>query len=612
MRSAVIVTIVLLVSCSTPAPQSTAPAEVRRADTAFEPAPDDVQALLVAARTASAPQANEYRLRAASAMGRAGEVIKPLLDTIDTASASPDQLRRYLMLRASDSLRQSDPAMALRWLGDGRLQQIPLNRSAQVDLGMMKSETYAAMRSYLASARERIYVHSLLDESDRVGNTETIFRTLRKLPASILRRHAQRELTAEVRGWLSLAELAQRHADDPQRTLLELDRWRLAWASHPAASHPPRSLVMLREVIARQPSRIALLLPLHGDLAPYGRAIRDGIVGAHYHATRGQQDPPRLAVYDTSSDDTSTVLRRALQDGAELILGPLDRTRVAETLALAGPNVPIIALNRATPSAATALSGRPVYQFGLAPEDEILQVVQQTLREGHRRALAIAPDSDWGQRNYALFADEWQRQGGTVVDHLLFSPDADVSKLVKGLLDVDESEARASDLRRITGLSFEHQARRRQDADFVFLLASPAQARALKPTLDFYFAEDLPIYATSHVHERNAERIAMLDVDRIRFCDMPWKLSPGDNAQKLITNAWPEADGALAPFFALGVDAYRLHARLKQLESLPDERVNARTGTLRLGADRIIQRELLWAQFREGQVLAQPMVVAGE
>ena len=255
---------------------------------------------------------------------------------------------------------------------------------------------------------------------------------------------------------------------------------------------------------------------------------------------------------------------------------------------------------------------RPVYQFGLTPDDEVLQVVNQAIVEGHRRVLAIAPDSPWGKRNYELFADAWLGAGGDVVDHMLFAPDADVSKLVKELLDVDESEARASDLRRITGLTFEHQARRRQDVDFVFLLANPDQARALKPTLDFYFAEDLPVYATSHVHERNAERMAILDVDRIRFCDMPWKLTPGDSAQQLITAAWPEADGALAPFFALGVDAYRLHARLKQLESIPGERIHARTGTLRLSPGRFLQRELLWAQFREGQVMTQPMVVASE
>ena len=223
-------------------------------------------------------------------------------------------------MRARDALRADDAPLALRWLGDGRLQQIPLDRKAQIELGMMKSDIYAAMRSYLASARERIYVHSLLAATDRAGNGEAIFNTLRELSAGVLRRQAEREITPEVRGWLSLAELAQRHADDPQRTLLEFDNWRIAWSNHPAAQRPPRSLLMLRDVVTRQPRRVALLLPLHGSLAPYGRAIRDGIVGAHYHATAGQQTPPELAVYDTSAADLASVLSEARSDGAELII----------------------------------------------------------------------------------------------------------------------------------------------------------------------------------------------------------------------------------------------------------------------------------------------------
>ena len=279
MRSAVILPIALLAACSTLAPEPRTPQPIERAVTAFEPAADDVQSLLLAARTASAEQGNTYRLQAAERLARNGQRITSLLEEININAASQQQLRRYLMLRAQDALNGTDPAMALRWLGDSRLTQILLARSAQVELGLLKAATYAAMRSYLASARERIYIHSLLTLDDQVENTEAIFRTLQELPAKALRRSAERELTAEVRGWLSLAELAQRHADDPQRTLLELDRWRLAWASHPAASSPPKSLVMLREAIARQPTRIALLLPLHGDLAPYGRAVRDGIVG---------------------------------------------------------------------------------------------------------------------------------------------------------------------------------------------------------------------------------------------------------------------------------------------------------------------------------------------
>ena len=213
MRSAVILTIALLAACSTLAPEPRTPQPLERAVTAFEPAAADVQSLLLAARTASAEQGNTYRLQAAEHLARNGQRITSLLEEININAASQQQLRRYLMLRAQDALNGTDPAMALRWLGDSRLTQILLDRSAQVELGLLKAATYAAMRSYLASARERIYIHSLLTLDDQVENTEAIFRILQELPAKALRRSAERELTSEVRGWLSLAELAQRHAD---------------------------------------------------------------------------------------------------------------------------------------------------------------------------------------------------------------------------------------------------------------------------------------------------------------------------------------------------------------------------------------------------------------
>ena len=83
----------------------------------------------------------------------------------------------------------------------------------------------------------------------------------------------------------------------------------------------------------------------------------------------------------------------------------------------------------------------------------------------------------------------------------------------------------AGDLRRIIRQPFEFDPRRRQDIDFIFLLANPSQARGIKPTLAFFFAEDLPVYSTSHMNDNSESRIDYLDLAGIRFCDIPWKLT---------------------------------------------------------------------------------------
>ena len=65
---------------------------------------------------------------------------------------------------------------------------------------------------------------------------------------------------------------------------------------------------------------------------------------------------------------------------------------------------------------------------------------------------------------------------------------------------------------------------------------------------------------------------------------------------------------SLAAFYALGVDVHRLYPRLQQLKEFPQEKVFGSTGVLTLNDENVVQRELMWAQFREGEVLAVPMI----
>ena len=299
----------------------------------------------------------------------------------------------------------------------------------------------------------------------------------------------------------------------------------------------------------------------------------------------------------------STLFPDAIAGGAELIIGPLDRAKVT-TVARLTLEVPVIALNR-------TLNGEinpNLYQFGLAPEDESRQVAEQVSREGLLKALIVAPDSEWGDRNLEAFTDRFTDRGGLIVDSARFTDQRDYSDLIKSLLNVDSSEQRAASLRRITGEGFEFTARRRQDIDFVFLLSNATQARGINPTLAFFYAEDIPVYATSHVHIGTDSRINAIDMNGIRFCDIPWKLTNDDSTKQLIVDTWSGASSQLAPFYALGVDVHRLYPRLQQLKEFPEEKFFGATGILTLNKDNIVNRSLMWAQFRDGQVSTVPMI----
>lgn len=599
--------IVLLVGfaiagCETTPTPETRPTTDREAAPAVAIDNADIQNLLARASRTSGNEAARLTLAAAEqalANGNSSQA-RAILGQRAT-NLTPELGRRTLYLEAELQLAEGNPPGALETLQKPLLLSGELTRRDQIRMGEIRAAAYYEGRSYLASARERIFIHNLLPGEEQASNHEAIYATLMELPASTLMTQAERAITSDIRGWLSLAGLSKRNQNDPLKQLIELNRWKQAWPHHPAASRLPASLQSLSRVVDEQPQSIAFLLPLRGELGPFGRAIRDGLLAAHYAG----EARPSVRIYDTTEAPIEALLNRARQDGAELAIGPLDRQRVTDIAALRRLPLPVLALNRTLGGAVHA----DLYQFGLAPEDEVTQVARQVWREGKRDALVLYAASEWGERNFATFETTWQEMGGNLVDAAAFTNERDYSDLVKALLDVDESEQRAAELRRITGQRFEFTPRRRQDIDFVFLLANPLQARRLNPTLAFFYAEDLPVYATSHVYEYTDSKIEAIDLNGIRFCDIPWKLTDADSLQRRVQDTWSAARDSLAPFYALGVDAWRLYPRLQQLKQIPESKLYGSTGVLQLNEANVVTRELMWARFVDGEAVSTPIVM---
>jgi outer membrane PBP1 activator LpoA protein len=56
----------------------------------------------------------------------------------------------------------------------------------------------------------------------------------------------------------------------------------------------------------------------------------------------------------------------------------------------------------------------------------------------------------------------------------------------------------------------------------------------------------------------------------------------------------------------MGADAYRLAPRLDQLKALPGTQIDGLSGKLSLNPAQRIERQLPWAEFRDGQVQRLP------
>ena len=578
------------------------------AEPAAVPVQQRLQALLDKAAMAPSPQREHYELQAAALMLAEGrlDAAEQLLTVLESRRLSGVNLSRFGELWAALHLARGDAEAALRVLEApallAALPQLPLER--QLAVSELRANIFARLGSHLASAQERIYIAPLLSDAERLAqNREAIWHSLMYVDRATLREQQTRAVTGDYLGWLELAIIAKDNQGDLDRQVQQLETWQQRWPAHPAATQLPGGLELLRDLAASRPQRVALLLPLSGKLGGFGRAIRDGFLAAWYRTRNQGGEVPLLRFYDTeAASDFLGLYRQAVADGAELIIGPLEKQRVEQLFPELLLPVPTLALNRVD-------GGMPplqLYQFGLAPEDEARQVAEVARLNQHRRALVLAPEGAWSERVSDAFIQRWLTLDGDVTALGRYAERDSYAAVIENVLNIEQSEARARRVRELIGRHIEFTPRRRADVDMIFLLAKPAEARSIKPLLDYLYAGDLPVYSTSNIYAGQPAPEKDADINGVFFLDMPWVLNPPGELAQAIYGEFDQAR-AFGRMYALGIDAFQLHPRLRQLDELPNSRVYGQTGTLGLNERNEIERELLLARIRGGKPVKVPV-----
>jgi outer membrane PBP1 activator LpoA protein len=408
-----------------------------------------------------------------------------------------------------------------------------------------------------------------------------------------------------ARGWYSLAAINKNNQIDLEQQREQLQVWLREWRQHPAHKNLPSDLKLLQSLIEQQPKQIALLLPMQGKLAEAGEAVRDGFFAAYFQALANGRHAPEVRQYDSSGDVIATY-QQAIADGADLVIGPIDKEKVTELSLMPALEVPVLSLNYPDTPPAQPLKG--FYQFGLAVEDEARQVARQAFLEGHRQAMVIIPSQEWSERSARAFANEWEKLGGTVVNRSQFQSGANYSKLVKDAMQIENSLARNREMQELLGIPLQTSPRSRSDVDMIFLIADPAQGRQIKPTFAFHYAGNIPVYATSQIYSGQPNTTADRDLNGVRFNTMPW-LFDTSSPEKLAVAQHTKSAAVYGRLHALGADAFRLYARLPQLDQVPDMRIFGATGALHMLDDGRIEREQIWVRVRNGEAQPLPMVI---
>lgn len=554
------------------------------------------------AQTAPSPLKQQYLLNAVEALIKGGQsqVARSRLDAISVAGLDPSLVAQKRVLEARLSLADGVPKKALSLLDEAARMQ-NLTPAVLASIHQTRAQTEIDLQRPFEAVRQYIQRERYVTGNDAAENQMLLWRTLESQPTERLRAELALATDPVLAGWLALALTVQENAGNTVTITQALAQWQGRYPNHPAGRQLLDSLTLGAPILIGKIERIALLLPLTSDYAVAAQAVRDGFLAMH--AMTPEAERPKVVIYDLGSNPALApqVYERAAREGAQIVVGPLGR-EASDAIVRGGPlTVPTLLLSHT--------DERPVaparlFQFGLPPEQEARQAAERAYLDGCRQAALLYPSGPWGERMIGAFDAHWQRLGGvTLTSQPYAESNTDFSEPIKRLLNIVESESRATALEKKIGRKLVYEQRPRQDIECIFLAASPRSARLIKPQLNYYRARSVPVYATSHIYTGKPDPAHDADLDGIRFGDMPWMLVHGGRMEKLrqsLQRDWPYAGSDLDRLYALGVDSYAILPHLNRISAESSARYAGVTSGLTIDRDGRLQRQLAWARFRNG------------
>jgi uncharacterized protein len=599
LRALLLTSLLVLSACSgLNTGAGTGPAVTTADATAAAPTAEQ---LLQQASTVSALDAAPLLLQAATLLSDQGDLAGSLtaLDRINAAALTPTMRTDVALLKATVAMSRNLPREALTLL---QVNNLPAPESMsppqRVRYHEIRATAQAATGASLVSALERIALDPLLTAVAQRNNHDLIWQALSELPQGQLQALSATASNPEIRGWYDLALVARSYSTDMDRQLIELQRWRAAWATHPAAIVMAPQMELIETLARERPQQVALLLPL-GTSA--GSIVRDAFMSAYFSLQELGGQVPVVKLYDvTDLSDIRPLHLQARQEGAQLIIGPLSKQHVAQLQTESDLGVPTLALNvvEGLPPASPQL-----YQFALSPEDEARQLAARAWEDGHRRVAILGPleasGTDVAIRKRASFKLAWESLGGVVVANDSYQDN--YTNSISDMLLLNASSDRHKQLSQLLGRTVVSDLRRRQDIDFIFLIAQPAPARQIIPSLAYLYAGDIPVYATQDLYAGSARQADDRDLNGAMFGESPWLLADSGDVAR-VRQLFPMNTAQNQRLQAFGVDAFRLYPRLRLLESGRNASIPGASGLLKLGANRTIERELSWATITDGLI----------
>ncbi|MEG0099047.1 MAG: penicillin-binding protein activator, partial [Citrobacter sp.] len=297
-----------------------------------------------------------------------------------------------------------------------------------------------------------------------------------------------------LQGWLDLQRVWFDNRSDPDMMKAGIADWQKRYPQNPGAKLLPTQLVNVQSYKPASTSKIALLLPLNGQAAVFGRTIQQGFEAAKNMGTQPVAAPVAAAPA-VATDTTAPVAQSQPVDGvaspSQASVSDLTQDAPAQpatpvSTPQPAPTQPTTASAPANPSAELKIydtSSQPLNQilaqvqqdgasivvgpllknnveelmksstplnvlalnqpesvknlanvcyFALSPEDEARDAARHIHAQGKQAPLLLIPRSGLGDRVTNAFAQEWQKLGGGVVLQQKFGSTAELKMGVNG------------------------------------------------------------------------------------------------------------------------------------------------------------------------------------
>ncbi len=462
-------------------------------------------------------------------------------------------------------------------------------------------------KEYFTAATERILLNSYLDDTQEISdNYQKLWQSLSRLSPSELDTYRTNN-AGILTSWLELAIINKTMLQNTANLEASITTWQQRYPDHPALVDIIPEIIDISRQLAEQPSQVALLLPFTEKYNDASIAIREGFMAAWYDS---RDDKPIIRIYNTDTENVVARYAQAITEGADFVVGPLQKPAIAKLIEQSDISVTTLVLNQyngeydiANTSSASPLPA--IVQFSLSPEEEAKQVAERAWFDGRARAISITTGDERSKRINDAFASHWQEIGGTLLETVSIGQDVrELSGPIKSVLNIDQSEQRSKTLRSKLQRSLKTETRRRQDVDLIFMAVPPAIARQLVPQLRYYGTENIALYSISNIYTGNVNTREDGDINGVLFVDMPWVIDPENEyspLNRMIERYQKPGHSAYKRLYAFGIDAYRLIPQLAELNLQPTTQYEGKTGYIKIDKEGRVQRRLIWAQFLDGK-----------